>query len=409
MLKKLLAVTLVFALLGQNALFAQQISPAELASLRDAANQDIQEMQLTQTQKTLLTIGGTAFATSLVWAAIHRHIVNIEHKKAENTLKYAVAGKEAQLQHAQKVAAEEKAKYLAKIETLESQMKYMHRLNQQEIEDLKIALAQAKKEYQLLNVKKEGLAKSAATQKAKKEAAQRQIDHLNFMIEQHQETLKMYEETLNRYTFIESDIAKSMQKYEKLFDATVSDADRKALKAALSQEPWLKAATEQQQKAFLATIDNTSELMRCGPYNQGASTILTNAAKQVLPATEKALYQRLIALSRHLLNKTNVTAVGLIALFGLSANYAQAQNSQQTIANRINTNFDLFLNASDEDLKEIANNKEAVKVCIQGAYAIHMMKALPKSEIENMTKALQGGAVEKNKQTYDALRKAATY
>ena len=72
LLQKLLVLTLVFSLLGQNVLFAQTISTENLKDIQTQANKDIQEIGLTDNQKTFITIGGTALLTYLVMAAINK-------------------------------------------------------------------------------------------------------------------------------------------------------------------------------------------------------------------------------------------------------------------------------------------------------------------------------------------------
>ena len=67
------------------------------------------------------------------------------------------------------------------------------------------------------------------------------------------------------------------------------------------------------------------------------------------------------------------------------------------------------MDASEEDLQKIANIPQAVEVCVQGAYAIHMMKALPNEEIQEIARLAQeeGNAVRQN--TYQGLRSGASY
>lgn len=405
--KKLLAVTLIFALLGQNALFAQAIPVETLSSMQQQANADLQETGLSEKGKILLSIGGTAFATSLVWVAIHRHLTNVEKKKNALNLKYLIKGHENEILNIQRQAANTATETTQRLHAEFTARLYEKERQLERYRGSEVATVQ--RELDRANIKKEGYKKSAEVQKAKKEAAVSKQRYLEDLLDAQQKNIDLYQEALDHFTQIDLTAVREMEKYQKLFDISTPQADRQALRASLELEPWFKAATQEQQKTFLATIDNAIFLTHQGKTTRGASHVLFMHATSFLPKAEKDLYQRLLTLSRQLFTKNNLFAISLLAVFGVSAHAMQAQAADYTMADRINTNFDLFLHASEEELQEIANNEEAVKVCVEGAYALHMMKALPKSEIDAMMQTLQAPAAENNRNAYNTIRSSATY
>ena len=394
--QKILALTLVFSLLGQNVLFAQTISTENLKDIQTQANKDIQELGLTDNQKTFLSIGGTAVLTFLVTTAIHKYrskvaTEELKRKFAEESFEMA---KRTATRHAEDVA--------------KLQAEFNQTLAQGEKK-----LAALQEELRITTIKKNGLEKSVATQKAKREAALLQLEkreaELQAIIAEQKTSVELYQDLAARLSHVDFDIYTQMEKYTKLFDETVPKAERNLLRTAIPNEPWFKTATKEQQELFLKYLDDALGVLHNGNSIQGASHILNFGARRFLPQAEASLFQRLLTLSHHVATKKNMFAIGLLALLGVSAHTAQAQTANQLVTNRINTNFNLFLDASEEDLQKIANIPQAVEVCVQGAYAIHMMKALPNEEIQEIARLAQeeGNAVRQN--TYQGLRSGASY
>ena len=50
------------------------------------------------------------------------------------------------------------------------------------------------------------------------------------------------------------------------------------------------------------------------------------------------------------------------------------------MADRVNTNFDLFLNATPQELAEMEKDPELRKICVQGAEALHLMSNMTEEE-----------------------------
>ncbi len=404
--QKFLALTLAFSLLGQNALFAQAVSVEDLKSMQQQANQDVAEMGLSDTEKTFLTIGGTVFLASVVFAAIHKHSMKLQQERASKILRENMVAHQAEINKMQQQANAEVIQHQTQVNKLKEE--FTQTLTQKEAE-----LAAVREELRITTIKKEGLAKSAATQKAKRETALAQLQarelELQEIIARQNKSIEFYNDLFQQFSAVDHTITQEMDKYLKLFDETVPEAERNLLRTALPHEPWFKAATKEQQEMFLKYVDDAMSLTHVGKTTAGASHVLSNGAVRFLPQAEKSLYQRLVVLGKHVASKRNIFTFGLLALLGVSAHNAQAQQVQHITANRINTNFNLFLNASEQDLKRIADNPQAAKVCVQGAYAIHMMKALPQEEIKTITSMLKEDGQARRQNTYNNLRNGVSY
>ena len=100
------------------------------------------------------------------------------------------------------------------------------------------------------------------------------------------------------------------------------------------------------------------------------------------------LYERLIAMCRQMSGGKNLLTIGFLVALGMSAHDVKAQN----MATRININFDLFLNATPEELAEMEKNKEVRDVCVQGAEALHQMSLMSDEEALYMQQSVQGNA-----------------
>jgi len=117
----------------------------------------------------------------------------------------------------------------------------------------------------------------------------------------------------------------------------------------------------------------------------------------------------LISLAKHVSTKKNLFMISFLALLGVSAQSAQAQNTKQLQANRINQNFNIFLKADETTLAQIAQNPEATKVCVQGSYALHMMKALPQEDIQALANESYEEGSRQKQNNYQRVRFGVSY
>ncbi|MBQ7908187.1 MAG: hypothetical protein IJ311_01640 [Elusimicrobiaceae bacterium] len=417
MFKKFLALTLACSLLGQNVLFAQQVPVEDLRQLQQQANRDVKELGLTDAQKTFLTIGGTVFLSSIVFTALHKHSIKMEQQKSTKMLEATIR------QHSQEMAkAEREALAAHQAEVTRLQREFNANLAAKETELLSYKeelsavreeLMAAREDLRLTSIKKAGFEKSAAVQKAKRQTLISQLEkrelELQEIIAQQTKTAEFYNDLFHQFSAIEHSVTLDMEKYTRLFDETLPEAERRSLRAALNNEPFLKAATKEQQEMFLKYVDDAMSLIHVGKTTEGASHILRFGAEKFLPQAEKALYQRLISLAKHVSTKKNLFVISFLALLGVSAQSAQAQNTKQLQANRINQNFNIFLKADETTLAQIAQNPEATKVCVQGAYALHMMKALPQEDIQALANESYEEGSRQKQNNYQRVRFGVSY
>ena len=171
-------------------------------------------------------------------------------------------------------------------------------------------------------------------------------------------------------------------KYMGLFDRSVPYADRMVLRTRLAQEPWLTAMPQNQRRIFLSMIDDLS-LSAQIPGREVVSAQAFNIAKINLKESP-ALLRRMNVLLNKLAKPGNIALVALFLALGASAHDAKAQN----VADRINRNFDLFLNATPQELQEMQQSQEIVHVCVQGTQLLQTLSQMDPAQAQ-MMQALQ--------------------
>ena len=184
------------------------------------------------------------------------------------------------------------------------------------------------------------------------------------------------------------DLDAALAKYEGLFDKTRPQAERNALRVQLLQEPWLKAVTPKQRAEFLRIIDQVSTVVPNGgklSASEYMRVLIRNYIDRKIP-----LYTYLIGMCRHVFHSKNLLTVGLLVALGAAAHASNAQT--QRMADRLNTNFSLFLHATPEQLAEMEENEELRELCIQGAEAVHAMSLLSEEEIQDIRQSFSNSA-----------------
>lgn len=171
-------------------------------------------------------------------------------------------------------------------------------------------------------------------------------------------------------------------KYMGLFDRSVPYADRMVLKTRLAQEPWLTAMPQNQRRIFLSMIDDLS-LSAQIPGREVVSAHFAALAEINLKESP-ALLRRMNVLISKLAKPGNIALAALIVALGTSAHDAKAQN----VADRINRNFDLFLNATPQELQEMQQSQEVVQVCVQGTHLLQTLSQMDPAQAQLM-QALQ--------------------
>ena len=233
----------------------------------------------------------------------------------------------------------------------------------------------------------EGWKKSSEVQRSKRLAAMEAASQREAQLMEELEKLQIrfnqkkshYMDIVHYSTNLDAELAK----YEKLFDKSVPEAERKALRQQLTQEPWLLNATKAQQEEFLDIIDQASAYRR-GTYKEAGDGFMRFLIRKSMDKN-MPLYERLIGMCRHIFHSKNLLTVALIVTLGMSAHDVHAQK----MADRINTNFELFLNATPEELAVMEQNEEVRNICIQGAEALHVMSQMSPSEAAVLRESLQ--------------------
>ncbi len=385
-LNKILACILSFSLLGQSAVLAAPSAaasqePKSLAEYQARAKEEIKKTPWIKREgKYVLGLGGAVTAGFIVREVVHQR----------NGKKQAAALRELETAQSELAAAQKELSDLQEIQSAiendrrvrEAAVKYdeaqehfgaTHRTlrengakHREFLRDTRETSSRIKKEIRDLekHLSSQEVAKSMEAKSARIQALEREL----------LEKKKIYQLRKERYEFLTSYLGGNMDAYAKLFDASVPEVERKALLKQLSNESWLRQATQAQQKEFLQIVELASQ-KSVTAGKQSADVYMHSLVRTFLDL-ELPLYERLMALCGRVFRSKNLLVVGLVVGLGLSAQNASAQK----MADRVNKNFDLFLNATPQELAEMEKDEEVVKVCVQGAEVLHQMSQLDEEE-----------------------------
>ena len=371
--------------MGQNALFAAAAQPSQqpqnLAQYQQRAKEDLQRTPwIAREGKYILGIGGTSLALLITQQVRHQHKIQALQKQYAKALRDIRHNADITLAQAQSEWNFERnnmrTHFNDRISSLEQELATVRAEKQ--------ALAE---ELRLSNIKMEGWKKSSEVQRSKRLAAMEAASQREAQLMEELEKLQIrfnqkkshYMDIVHYSTNLDAELAK----YEKLFDKSVPEAERKALRQQLTQEPWLLNATKAQQEEFLDIIDQASAYRR-GTYKEAGDGFMRFLIRKSMDKN-MPLYERLIGMCRHIFHSKNLLTVALIVTLGMSAHDVHAQK----MADRINTNFELFLNATPEELAVMEQNEEVRNICIQGAEALHVMSQMSPSEAAVLRESLQ--------------------
>lgn len=373
------------SLLGQNALFAAAAQPSQqpqnLAQYQQRAKEDLQRTPwIAREGKYILGIGGTSLALLITQQVRHQHKIQALQKQYAKALRDIRHNADITLAQAQSEWNFERnnmrTHFNDRISSLEQELATVRTEKQ--------ALAE---ELRLSNIKMEGWKKSSEVQRSKRLAAMEAASQREAQLMEELEKLQIrFNQKKSHYMDIvhySTNLDAELTKYEKLFDKSVSEAERKALRQQLTQEPWLLNATKAQQEEFLDIIDQASAYRR-GTYKEAGDGFMRFLIRKSMDKN-MPLYERLIGMCRHIFHSKNLLTVALIVTLGMSAHDVHAQK----MADRINTNFELFLNATPEELAVMEQNEEVRNICIQGAEALHVMSQMSPSEAAVLRESLQ--------------------
>lgn len=98
---------------------------------------------------------------------------------------------------------------------------------------------------------------------------------------------------------------------------------------------------------------------------------------------ESISYRSVLYIKGILKEMKGLVLVGVLVALTLHAQDVRAQK----MAGRINANFNLFLDATPEELARLEKDDDLRQLCIQGAEALHLMSLLPEEEKKSLKEA----------------------
>lgn len=425
-LNKTLSLIITFSLLGQNALFAQlpaqfgpwqpqyldnaaepsaasipsytpyailarmEQQPLTLEQYQQRARQDAARAPwITREGKNLLALGGTAVGLLLVQQMRHNSQINRlqaqyqsslrgAHRNSENILRNMQEEHHSQREQWLRNAQEQRQDWREKLDAERGLWTRQEEQLREQLRQEQTARLDLEKQLKLGDKKITGLSRSVQTQRAKVEkliaqSTERekellaQIDRLGAQLAQS-------EERLNQWLYYRApNIETEMKVYLDLFNKNISPEKRAALRKVLENEEWLKTLPAHHQKNFLRIIDKGMQV--CESSTASSSAFMKVLTREAMDAALPT-YERLVFLVRKLARPGNLAAMALLVTLGLTSYDARAQK----LEDRLNANFNLFLEATPEQLAEMENDENLRKVCISGAQALHELSLLSPQE-----------------------------
>ncbi len=393
-LNKVLACVLSLCLLGQSALFAAPQPPREpqtLAEYQARAKEEVRRSPWIQREgKYILGAGGAVAAGFILQGVYYRRKMTKMNQEYVTQLgkTYEYYGNKLAEQESQRKLKEfqrsltPSGSYLDELDQVAARLrkemwadKDKIELLEKQIAELQAANKQLEKELVRTGNKAKGLQTAAEVRQGRVQALKEELVRLK----------KEYDLSELRYYFLTSTKAEKwggrLDAYVKIFDSSVPESERLALRKQLAQEPWLLQATKSQQKDFLRIIDRASDM--AVHASKTSAEPYMHSMIRVFVDKELPIYERLAGLCSRVFTSKNLVWVGLIVVLGTTAQTASAQR----MADRVNKNFDLFLNATPQELAEMEKDKEVVKVCMQGAEVLHQMSQMNEEEQEILSQA----------------------
>ena len=351
MIRKTLALAISFSLLGQSILWAapaaQETQPRTLAEYQQQAKNDMQKLSW---------IGEKAFPFTLTLLIVSGIGVAISKRPTQVQAEMQKKLNEVKNLHQDRIAGQQR-----KIAELEIRANQFPR----EVSGLQTLNRLKKEDWER---------KTGNLQKALQDVVN----------ENYRLTERLGEaEALN---YIPQGIQDIISKYEALIDPRTSNSKYNLLKRQILEETGLKTASQEERMAFITILDRTREITTVSGKKSATDFMvaaLTKHTKNNFPS-----FYYLKEFLTRLSKSSGVLSVGLLAFLAFSASDAKAAAMTQ----RVQKNFDLFLNASAEELAEMEKNPQLRETCIQGAQAVHYLSTLPKEELENLRNAFPEAA-----------------
>ena len=195
-------------------------------------------------------------------------------------------------------------------------------------------------------------------------------------------------------SYVNPTAEKQLAKYSNLFDESLPKAERTALRAQMETESWFKAFSKEEQKDFLKIIDETLINTESALSREGTLYIFASRSSLFYEQHAGKAANYLRRFGRTLFSKGNlIMAAILLPTLTISMTANAAPNSNPEMASRIEKNFDLFLNASEQELQKMQQYEDVYEACVQGAAVLHTLTLLDEAETEEVQNLLQPARV----------------
>ncbi len=391
-LLKTIALALSFSLLGQSFALAQTVDEQHpsLQDVQAQAKQDRNDLAKTKNNKALLAaLGGYSVLST---AAVVKLAVDKAHQKtAQNKLTNEI--KKFQQENDQLYNAYRQFGHQTNYQ------KYQLEKSQATIAQQEQTIAELKQSARRDSKKIEGLTISREKQIAKRTAAEQQLaaakkqmvdleQVYELRLQTLEDALRQAYSFLDRATFESLAVEANLDKYAALFDKEISSAERTALRASLPEEAWFKAFSKEEQKDFLKVIDEMILHTKSSISREGALFIFSHRFNQHFTPRIGESARYMLGLGRRALTKSGlfILAAGLV-LPSIMANAQPAGNL--AMANRISGNFELFLDATPEQLQQWNEDPAVYEACVQGAAVLHAVTLLDPQERQELDALVQ--------------------
>ncbi len=391
--RKLSAALLSICLLGQSTLFAaaparQESQPQTLAQYQQRLLQDLNKTPwVSEVGTAILVTAGIAAGGLIVQRAYYNNKLNRFQEQY-----FRIAQQLDDLEQEYKLVDMDRAATRDALSATRIDLNDAHNSLanlERRLESTRAELAAARadkaaleKELKQKNNQVWGWRASANTQRYNLQQAKRHEKELLTAIENLKKDLNKLYVQYDDLAYYSPVMAPDFKKYEPLFDHSLPQSQRQALREALSKEPWLQKVPVAQQKEFLKIIDKAGEI-----YESTGDTYFRFLIRQYIDR-KVPLYERLIGMCRHVFRSKNLTAIGLVLVLGAAAH---TDVQAQKMSDRLNANFiQIFSTATPEELKEMEENKELRNLCIQGAETVHTLSLLPEKEIQDIHQSFSG-------------------
>ena len=136
-----------------------------------------------------------------------------------------------------------------------------------------------------------------------------------------------------------------------------------------------------------------------------ANKMISELARAHAQTTAKPRQATLRAIARKLLSKTKVSYIVVFAALLGGGALLQARAADNTLANRLYANNELFLQATPEELAQIAQDPQAVQSCQDIAQTLHewaTLAELDQNDLQDLQKKLTKKEITKSLQTVKA-------